>query len=157
MGQTPTCQARPRDINPLRASNLASRTLSLVEHKLSKFGGDPCPVTRGLVATAMCYMRKARFCLCRHRTERTHHYRRHCPRVSVRSREILFCFLFDSKINVGLMGSESDEILFCFLFESKTNVGLMGSESDRTFQHLSRFFFVFPGTFRMSPVLLMSH
>ena len=44
MGQAPTSQSRPRDTDHLRPSNGAARTLSLVEHTLSKFGGDLCPV-----------------------------------------------------------------------------------------------------------------
>ena len=48
MGQAPTSQSRPRDTDHLRPSNLAARTLSLVEHALSKFSGDPCPVRRVL-------------------------------------------------------------------------------------------------------------
>ena len=85
MGQAPTSQARPRDADHLlvRPSNLAAKTLSLVEHTLSKLGGDPCPVRRGLAAAVKCYVRKARFFLCRQRTEITHHYRRYCSRVSV--------------------------------------------------------------------------
>ena len=61
IGQAPTSQARPRDEDHLRPSNLAARTLSLVEHALSKFGGDPCPARRGLAAAVKCYVRKARF------------------------------------------------------------------------------------------------
>ena len=59
LGQAPTSQARPRDTDHLRPSNLAARTLSLVEHTLSKFGGDPCPLRRGLAAVVKCYVRKA--------------------------------------------------------------------------------------------------
>ena len=47
----------------LRPSNLAAKTLSFVEHTLSKFG-DPCPVRRGLAAAVKCYVRKARFFRC---------------------------------------------------------------------------------------------
>ena len=61
MGQAPTSQARPRHTAHLRPSNLAARTLSLVEHTLSKFCRDPCPVRRGLVTALKCYVRKARF------------------------------------------------------------------------------------------------
>ena len=61
MGQAPTSQAKPRDTDHLRPSNLAAGTLSLVEHTLSKFGDDPCPVRRGLAAAVKCYVRKARF------------------------------------------------------------------------------------------------
>ena len=63
MGQAPTSQATPRDTAHLRPSNLAARTLSLVEHTLSKFCRDPCPVRRGLVAAMKCCVRKARFFL----------------------------------------------------------------------------------------------
>ena len=64
MGQAPTSQARPRDTDHMRPSNSAARTLSFVEHTISKFGGDPCPVRRGLAAAGKCYVRKARFFLC---------------------------------------------------------------------------------------------
>ena len=84
IGQAPTSQARPRDADHLRPSNLAAKTLSLVEHTLSKFGGDPCSLRRGLAAAVKCYVRKARFFSCRQRTEMTHPCRRHCSRVSVR-------------------------------------------------------------------------
>ena len=71
MGQAPTSQARPRDTDHLRPPNLAASTLGLVDYTLSKFGGDPCPVRRGLAAAVKCYVRKARFFLCRQRSERT--------------------------------------------------------------------------------------
>ena len=45
----------------LRLSNLAARTLRLVGQTLSKYGGDPCPVRRGLPAAVKCYVLKARF------------------------------------------------------------------------------------------------
>ena len=106
MGQAPTSQARPRDTGHLRPSNSAARTLSLVEHALSTFGGDPCPVRRGLGTAVKFYVRKTRFFLCRQRTEMTHHYRRHCSRVSVRRSEILFCFVFSDPIMVGLIWSK---------------------------------------------------
>ena len=102
MGQAPASQARPRDTDHLQPSNLAERTLSLVEHTISKFGCNPCPVRRGITAAVKCYVRKARFFWCRQRTEMTHHYRRHCSRVSVRWRENLFCFLISGSIIVGL-------------------------------------------------------
>ena len=63
VGQASMSQARPRDTAHLRPSSLAARTLSVVEHTLSTFGGDPCPVRRGLVAAVKCYGRKARFSL----------------------------------------------------------------------------------------------
>ena len=61
MGEAPTSQARSRDTDHLRPSNLAARTLYLVEHTLSKFGGDPCPVRRGLAAAVKCHVRKTPF------------------------------------------------------------------------------------------------
>ena len=61
LGQAPTSQARPRDINHLRPSNLAARTLHSVEHISSTFGYDPCPVRQGLVAAVKRCVRKARF------------------------------------------------------------------------------------------------
>ena len=54
-------QAIPRCTDHLRPSNLAARTLSFVEHTLSKFGGDPCRLRRGLAAAVKCYVQKARF------------------------------------------------------------------------------------------------
>ena len=42
----------------VRLPNLAARTLSVVEHTLSKFCCDPCPVRRGLVAAVKLYVRK---------------------------------------------------------------------------------------------------
>ena len=57
MGQVPKSQARSRPKDRLQPSNLAARTLSLVEHTLSKFSGDPCAVRRGLVAAVKCYVR----------------------------------------------------------------------------------------------------
>ena len=84
MGQAPRSQARPQDTDDLRPSYLAARTLSLVEHTLSTFGGDPCPMRQGLVASVKCYVRKARSFVRRQRSQITHHYRRHCSRVLVR-------------------------------------------------------------------------
>ena len=55
--QDPTSQARPRDTDHLRPSNLVARTLYLVEHTPSKFGHDP-PLRRGLVAAIKCCVRK---------------------------------------------------------------------------------------------------
>ena len=56
LGQPPTSQVRSRDTNHLRRSNSAAKTLSLVEHTLSKFGGDPCPVRQVLAAAVNCYV-----------------------------------------------------------------------------------------------------
>ena len=64
MGQAPTFHAGPRDTDRLRPSNLAARTLSLVEHTLYKFGGDPCLVRQVLVAAVKCYVLKTRFFRC---------------------------------------------------------------------------------------------
>ena len=52
---------RSRDTDHLRPSKLAARTLHSVEHTPSKFGHDPWPVRRGLVAAVKCGARKARF------------------------------------------------------------------------------------------------
>ena len=64
LGQAPTSQARPPGTDHLRPPNLAARTLSLVEHTLSKFCGGPCPVRRGLSAEVKYYVRKGRFSRC---------------------------------------------------------------------------------------------
>ena len=66
LGLTPTSQARPRDTDHIQHSNLAARTLSLVEHTLYRyrFGGYPCPVRPGMAAAVNCYARKARFSRC---------------------------------------------------------------------------------------------
>ena len=94
--------ARPRDTDDLvRPSNLAARTLRLVEDTLSKFGRDPCSVRRGVVAATKCYACKARFLLCKQRSEMTHLYRRHCSRVSVRWRKSCFVFRFPIGIRSG--------------------------------------------------------
>ena len=61
LGQAPTSQARPRDTDHLLPSNLAARTLRLVEHTLPKSGRDPCPARRGLVKAVKCCVRKIRF------------------------------------------------------------------------------------------------
>ena len=84
MGQAPTSQARPQDADDLRPSYLAARTLGLAERTLSTFGGDPCSVRQGLVASVKCYVRKARSFFRRQRSQNTHHYRRHCSRGLVR-------------------------------------------------------------------------
>ena len=55
IGQAPTSQARPRDADHLRPSNLAGRTINIVEHTISKFGGDRCPVNRGFAPAVKCY------------------------------------------------------------------------------------------------------
>ena len=94
LGQTAASQARPQDTDHLaRPSNLAARTLSLVEPARSKFCRDPCPVRRRFVAAAKCSVRKSRFFLFKQRREITHHYRRQCSRVSARWKQILFCLL----------------------------------------------------------------
>ena len=62
--QAPASQAIPRDTDHLRPSNLAAKTLRVVEHAPSKFGHDPCSVRRGLVAAATCCVRQARFFRC---------------------------------------------------------------------------------------------
>ena len=64
LGQAPMSQAISRDTDHLRPSNLAARTLSLVGHTLSKFGGDACSVRQGFAAAVKCYVRKPRFFLC---------------------------------------------------------------------------------------------
>ena len=69
MGQAPTSQARLRDKDYLWPSNLTAWTLSLVEYRLSKFGGGTCHVRRGITAAVNCYMLKARVFLCRQRRE----------------------------------------------------------------------------------------
>ena len=61
MGQAPTPQATPRDTDHLRPSYLATRTLIIVEHTLSKFGDDPCPGRRGLATTVKWYVQKGTF------------------------------------------------------------------------------------------------
>ena len=49
---------------PLMPSTLAARTPSLVEHTLSKIGGDPYPVRRGIAAVVECYVRNTRYSRC---------------------------------------------------------------------------------------------
>ena len=107
LGQAPTSQARPRDTDHLRPLNLAARTLSLVEHTLSKFGGDPCSVRRGIAAAARFYVRKAS---CFSLLNRTREARALCG-FQYHKGENPFCFLFSDPIIVGLMtGSVSDDL-----------------------------------------------
>ena len=61
LGQAPTSQARPRDTDHLRPTKLAARTLHSVKHAASKFGHDPCPVRRGLVAAVKCCVKSTFF------------------------------------------------------------------------------------------------
>ena len=75
-------------------SPTAAGTLSLVEHTLSTFGGDPCPVRRRLVAAVICYVRNARSFFRRQRSQMTHHYRRHCSRVWYDEGQTCFVFCF---------------------------------------------------------------
>ena len=118
MGQAPTSQAIPRDTDHLRPSNLATRTLSLVEHTHSKFGGDPCSVRRGLAAAVKCYVRKARFSASVEQNERI----LSLVWVSTPQRDNLFCFLFSGTIIVDLTtdgnarGFQYNEWITCFVF-----------------------------------------
>ena len=100
LGQAPTSHARPRETDHLRTSNLAARTLSLVEHTLSKFGGDPCPLRRGIAAAVKCYVRKARFSRF-FLLNRTREARALCG-FQHHKRDNLFCILFSGTIIVGL-------------------------------------------------------
>ena len=86
----------------VRPSNLEARTLRSVEHTPSKFCCDPCPVKRGLEAAVKCCVRKARFFLCRQLAENDKSLPTTLPAGSIRSREILFCFLFSDGIIIGL-------------------------------------------------------
>ena len=99
LGQAPTSQARPRDTDHLRPSNLAARTLSLVEHTLSKFGGDPCPVRRGIAGSGEVLCEKITFF--RLLLNRTREARALCG-FQHHKGENLFCFLFSATIIVGL-------------------------------------------------------
>ena len=97
LGQPPTSHARPRDTGHLRPLNLATRALSLGEHTLSKFGGDPCPVRRGLGAAVKCYERRVRFFRC---PGRLWNITREA--IALCKGENLMCFLFSDPIIVGL-------------------------------------------------------
>ena len=102
LGQAATSQARARDTDHLRPSNLSARTLHLVEYTPSKFGHDPCPMRRGLVAAVKCYVRKTRFLRCPPRLwNRTRETRALCG-FQHHTGENLFCFLFFDPIIVGL-------------------------------------------------------
>ena len=61
LGQAPKLRTGPRDTDYLRPSNLAARTLSLVEHSLFKCSRAPFPVRRGIVAAVKCCARKTLF------------------------------------------------------------------------------------------------
>ena len=102
LGQAPTSQAKTRNTEHLRPSNLAARTLSLVEHTLSNFGGDPCLVRRGIVAAVKCCVRKARFYRCPGGLwSRTREARALCG-LQHHKGENLFSCLFTDPIFVGL-------------------------------------------------------
>ena len=78
------------------------RGLRSVEHTPSKFGHDPCPVRRGLVAAVKCCVRKSRFFRCPGRLwNRTREDRALCG-FQHHKGENLFCFLFSDPIVVGL-------------------------------------------------------
>ena len=102
MGHAPTPQARPRYTVHLLPSNLAAKTLSSAEHILSKVCCDPTPVRRGVVAAVKRHVRKARFFLCKQRTE------------------------LDPSIPTALLAgfSTMKETLFCFNVSDPTIVGL---------------------------------
>ena len=57
-GQAPTSQARSRDTDHLRPSNLAARILSWWSIHSPKIGHDPCSEWRGLVAAVKSDMRE---------------------------------------------------------------------------------------------------
>ena len=120
LGQAPTSQARRRDTDHLRPSNLAARTLSLVGHTLSKFGGDPCPVRRALAAAVKCYVRKARFSRCScEQNERS----QSLVWVSTPKRDNLFCFLFSGTIILRL--TSTAETGYCRLYITSDTYGLL--------------------------------
>ena len=98
LGQPPMSQARPRDTDRLPHSKLAARTLRSVEHTPSKFGDDPWPVRRGLVAAVSVVCEKHVFSLLWNRTREA---RALCG-FQHHKGEKLFCFLFSGTIIVGL-------------------------------------------------------
>ena len=75
-------------------SNLAARALSLVEHTLFKFGGESCPVRRGLVAAV-----KARFflyiilCKAENRNDPSLPTAQLTGFSTMKGNPVLFCFL----------------------------------------------------------------
>ena len=102
LAHAPTSQARTRDTDHLRPSNLAARTLRSVEHTPSKFGHDPCTVRRGIVAAVKCCVRKTRFFRCPGRLlNRTREARALCG-FQHHKGEKLLCFLFSDPTIVGL-------------------------------------------------------
>ena len=98
LGLAPTSHARPRDTEHPRPSNLAARSLSLVEHTLSKVG-DPCPVRRGIAAAVKCCLKSTFFPLLLNRTTGQSPV---WVSTSTPQRDDLFCFLFSGTIIVGL-------------------------------------------------------
>ena len=67
-------------------------------------GGTNWPAMRGLVAAVKyCCVRKARFFLCRQRTEMTHHYRRHCSGFQYREGEHCFVLCFPIPQSTALL------------------------------------------------------
>ena len=115
LGQAPTPQARPRDIDHVRPSRLAARALRSVEHTPSKFGHDLHPVRRGLVAAVKCCVRKA--CLLR------------CPgRLLWKQKR--------SQSLVWWVSTPQWGNLFCFLFSDP--VGLRQDENQNTKSRLNQ-------------------
>ena len=110
MGQALTSQARPQDTHHLRPSNLATRTLSLVEHTLSKFCCDSCPVKRGLVAAVTCFVRKARFLLRRQRPEMTHHKALFAGFSRMKGKPVLFSVFRSFNRRPKLQGRRGDQV-----------------------------------------------
>ena len=113
LGQVPTSQARPRDADHVRPSNLAARTLRPVEHTPSKFGHDPSPVRRGLVASVKCLCATSTFFSLSGPAVEQNKRSQSLVWVSTPQRGNLFCFLFIDPIILGRpLASQQRKLLF---------------------------------------------
>ena len=101
LGQDPTSQARDRDTDHLRPSNLAARTLRSVEHTPSMFGYDSCRGEDSWRQSSVVCEKSTFFSLSRQAVE---HNKRSQGLVWFQHHkgENLFRFLFSDPIIVGL-------------------------------------------------------
>ena len=117
MGEAPTSEARPRDTDRLRPSNLTARTVSLVEHTVYKFGVDPCPVRRGITAAVKCYVRKTRFSCVGNEQKRPITTNGTRGGFQYDEGKACFDFCFRVRLDVGLAAVLDTSIIHNFLIE----------------------------------------
>ena len=116
---------RNLETDHLRPSNLATRTLRSVESTPSKFGHDPHPVRRGLVAVVKCSVRKARFPRCPGRLwNRTREARALCGFNTTKGKNCsVFCFPIPSLSALGPVETRKNK-------SEKTDFAVFGRNKD---------------------------